>query len=415
MLWHLYVLGAWFYGLLQIAKVIISGLKSLIQKPKAPNSHVYFANLSSSNLPHGINGQKSYDIVSWYLQWSGRAQSVEAVHHSVTNFPNKVIDGIDLVFQAQALPALVGWKPVAKYASWGVITSFIALMDCFRGRWWHAFLLNQSALSAQVRFSPKTTLACEYFFHNSSWIYRPLWTYDAEKIGSKITFYFYSTNCENFKISEAEASIAYGWKAMSWPCYLVWDKWQADFVKKAAGIDAEIKEVGSIWFSSSPASELAEFENAIAVFDVQPMRDSFYKTLGMGFEYYIPAIANHFLSDISYVLSEVNLIMALKRKRNIGNFSHRSYQKYLDVLKGKNLFVEVDSYIAAAEIINRCKAVVSMPYTSTALIAREMGKPSCYYDPTGCLSKDDVAAHAIPVLRRCSELRDWVAEVCNAE
>lgn len=414
-LWHLYIFGAWLYGVLQIAKVILSGFKSLIQEHKPPKNHVYFANLSSGNLPHGINGQKSYDIVSWYLQWGGRAQSVEAVHHSVPNVPNKLIDGVDLVFQAQALPSLIGLKTVARYTAWGAMTCFIALLDCLRGRWWHALLLNQSALSAQVRFLPKSILACEYFFHNSVWIYRPLWTYDVENLGSKVNFYFYSTNCESFKTSQDLPSIPYGWKSMNWPNYLVWDNWQTEFIRKSIGYDVQIYQVGPIWFSSSAANHLPDIENAIAIFDVQPMRGSFYNILGMKIEYYIPTIANHFLGDIYQVLSESNLTMALKRKRNIGNFSHRSYQEFLDDLKEKKGFIEIDCDIAASEIINRCKAVVSMPYTSTALIARELGKPSIYYDPTGLLSKDDAAAHGIPVLSRCSELREWIAETCNAK
>jgi polysaccharide biosynthesis PFTS motif protein len=98
----------------------------------------------------------------------------------------------------------------------------------------------------------KYSLAVEYLFHNSGWIYRPLWTYDAEKFGSKIIFYFYSTNCESFKVSDKDQAIPYGWMAMSWPCYLVWDVWQSDFIKRAIGDEAKIIIVGSIWFTSSP-------------------------------------------------------------------------------------------------------------------------------------------------------------------
>ena len=49
-----------------------------------------------------------------------------------------------------------------------------------------------------------------------------------------------------------------------------------------------------------------------------------------------------------------------------------------------------------------------MPYTSTALIAREAGIPSIYYDPTGLLRKDDPAAHGIPVVLGKHELEQWI-------
>ena len=52
-----------------------------------------------------------------------------------------------------------------------------------------------------------------------------------------------------------------------------------------------------------------------------------------------------------------------------------------------------------------------MPFTSTALIAKEMGKPSCYYDPHGMIQKDDRAASGIEVITGKSELEIWLANL----
>jgi hypothetical protein len=46
-----------------------------------------------------------------------------------------------------------------------------------------------------------------------------------------------------------------------------------------------------------------------------------------------------------------------------------------------------------------------MPFTSTALVARNLGKPSYYYDPSGIIQKDDRAAHGIPVISGFAELQ----------
>lgn len=408
-LWHLYIFGAWLYGLLQITKVIFSGFKSLSQEPKKSKKYAYFANLSSGNLPHRVHDQNSYDIVSWYLQWSGRAQRVESVHHSVPNVPNKLIEGIDLVFQIQALPSLIGLKVVASYTAWGLMACFIALLDCLRGRWWHALLLNQSALSAQVRFLPKSILACEYLFHNSGWIYRPLWTYEAEKAGSKIIFYFYSTNCENFKTSKSDSSIPYGWKAMSWPNYLVWDNWQADFVRRSVGNDCNISIVGSIWFQDEAVKMVRLSDTGVAVFDVTPHRKSRYISLGMKTEFYTSDVANAFLQQVSNAILQQKIFMNWKKKRNVGRIAHPFYRKMTDQLANANHVRLVDPDISAVLVIEKSTAVISMPYTSTALIAREMGKPSVYFDPTGSLQKDDRAGHGIPVLSNKIELEAWLS------
>ena len=73
------------------------------------------------------------------------------------------------------------------------------------------------------------------------------------------------------------------------------------------------------------------------------------------------------------------------------------------------MLVEPD--ISAIRVIESSVAVISMPFTSTALIAREMGKPSVYYDPTGLLQKDDRAAHGIEVLSNTDELNSWLSAV----
>ena len=411
-LWQLYIFGAWLFGIFQIVKIILSSFISLISKPIKPKKHIYFANLSSGNLPPIDSSQKSYDIASWYLQWKGNIKNIGAIHHSVSNASTKLIGDVDLVFQQDILPSLSGLKVVFSYAFWGIIASFIALLDCFRGRWWHALILNQAALSKQVRCLQSEFLADEYLFHNSVWIYRPLWTYDAEKIGSKITFYFYSTNCESFKAHDGYQPIPYGWKAMNWSRYLVWDKYQADFIRRSVDGKANIANVGPIWFQDSNKKIPVCKGRKIAVFDVTPVRKSFYCTLGLSEEFYTPDIVNKFLEDI-VLLAEKNYSILWKRKRNIGTSAHplyRSLVNRLDMLKG---VVLIDSEISAVKVIEQSDIVISIPFTSTALIARSLGKASAYYDPTGMIAKNDVAGHGIPLLSNYKELFHWVSEVCD--
>lgn len=413
LLWQLYIIGGFLYGVSQIFKIVFSGMTSLCSKDIKPKRHVYFAHLNAGNLPQGREGEKSYDIVSWYLQWSKSSQNFDAVHHSVPNVANKIVGAVELVYQSEMLPPLIGFVAIVKFVVWAMCSCFIALIDCFRGRWWHAFLLNQAALSAQLRSLPKSRLACEYLFHNSNWIYKPLWTYEAEKVGSKITFYFYSSNCENFKKNDTKTSISYGWKAMSWPNYLVWDSWQADFVRASVGNSCRISIVGPIWFQSSLA-ELSKFSSpCVAVFDVIPYRKSRYISLGIDNEFYTPDVTNPFLQQVSNTIFKQRLFMYWKRKRSVGYLTHPLYLQMTDKLAKNNHIKLVDPGISAERVIEASDAVISMPFTSTALIAREMGKPSVYYDPTGLLMKDDPAGHGIPVLSNTTELESWLSAQAN--
>ena len=409
LLWQFYVCALLLYGVVKIGKTVFAGITSGKIMVRNQKRHAYFVDLGPGNLPKVINGSQSHDVISWYVQWSGRKPDIEAIYHSVANSSPATVGNIAVLSQHGPLPVLTGWVSIINYAVWGLAASVIAAFDCLRGRWWHALLLNQAALAAQVRILPADSLASEYLFHNSGWIYRPLWTYEAERRGSTITLYFYSTNCEGFKQRDVYPPIIYGYKAMNWPRYLVWDDCQADFVRPAVGEQANISVVGSIWFQSS-AVEMPRLDKlGVAVFDITPHRGSRYCILGMDSEFYIPTVANPFLEHVSNAIRRHGVLMLWKRKRNIGRIAHPHYRGLADQLADNSHVVLVEPDISASHVIESSVAVISMPFTSTALIAREMGKPSIYYDPTGLLQRGDRAAHGIPIISGVDELEAWLS------
>lgn len=408
-LWQLYVGAVLVYGMLEIGRGIMVGLFSRKEENLEQKRYSCFVGLGLGNLPQMIEGSQSYDVISWYLQWPGRTTGIEEVRHTVSGAQPVRIGKVDVLPARQVLPDLLRVRAVINYALWGLCAGAIATFDYLRGRWWHALLLNQAALAARARALPAEVMAQEYLFHNSAWIYRPLWTYVVERRGAAITFYFYSTNCESFKRPEGYPPISFGYRAMNWPRYLVWDDYQADFVRRAVGVQANISVVGPIWFQSNTA-EIPRFDKpGVGVFDVTPHRASRYCTLGLDNEFYTPAVANPFLVHISCAIKRHGLLMLWKRKRNIGRTAHPFYRRLADQLAENGHVVLVDPDISAIRVIESSVAVVSMPFTSTALIAKAMGKPSIYYDPTGQLQRDDRAAHGIPILSGAHELEAWLS------
>jgi len=408
LLWHCYVCALLLYGVVNIGKIALAGIVRGKSPALNPKRYAYFADLGPGNLPKENNGSQTHDVISWYLQWEGKNPAIGEIRHSVANSSTTAVRNIGVLHQQGPLPALTGWILIIKYAIWGLFASASATLDCMRGRWWHALLLNQAALAAQARILPVDSMAREYLFHNSGWIYRPIWTYEAERLGSAISFYFYSTNCEPFKTQNDYPPLPYGWRAMSWPRYLVWDEYQADFVRRAVGGQANTSVVGPIWFQSS-AAEIPRLDNpGVAVFDVTPYRLSRYCILGMDNEFYTPVVANPFLADVSNACQLNGVSMLWKRKRNIGRIAHPHYRRLADQLAENCHVVLIEPDISAMRVIESSVAVISMPFTSTALIAREMGKPSVYYDSTGLLQRDDRAAHGIPILSGAEELGAWL-------
>lgn len=410
LMWRLYVLLMLLKGVLKILQIVVASLNFSDKYQIKNKPYVYFSELIGINLPTRAEWQSEHNIVSWYLQWGGRKSDIRIICHSVLYSHSKILGDIELVTKPGPIAKLSNSSELIKFTGWALFATFLAFIDFFRHRWWHPLLLNQSALSAQVRFTSPDYLAKEYLFHNSSLIYRPLWTYDAEQLGATVTFYFYSTNCESLKRKLEYPEITYGWRAMSWPRYLVWDEYQASFVRRCIGNQKEVIVVGPIWFSS----ELTHLNNipskSVAVFDVQPVRESFYNLLALDFDYYTPQVVNKFLMDIQDVLLEYSCVMTLKRKRKIGMRAHPKYRLCINALRKNKNFLTVDSNIDVLSLIENCNLVISMPYTSTALLGRSAGKPSIYYDPFGLLQQDDRAAHGIPIIQEKDMLRAWVDE-----
>ena len=195
---------------------------------------------------------------------------------------------------------------------------------------------------------------------------------------------------------------------MSWPRYLVWDEYQTNFVHRCIGNQKVVKVVGPIWFSSDLVQLTDIPSKAVAVFDVQPVRDSFYCSLALDYDYYTPQVTNKFLMDIQEVLSDSSCVMALKRKREIGMLAHPKYRACINELEKKKNFLTIDTNIDALSLIENCNLVISMPYTSTALLGSSVGKPSIYYDPLGFLQLNDSAAHGIPVIQGKDMLYTWI-------
>jgi polysaccharide biosynthesis PFTS motif protein len=412
-LWNVYVGMVLAYGYIKIVKIILSSIKAAFkQSTHELGRYVYFDSLAPGNLPQSCKGgQQSLDIISWYMQWRGKISDIDAICHGINDTGQRNVNGIPVVSVPVSIPPLSHLGAITRFILWSIGACLIATWDFLRGRWWHALLLNQAALAAQVRIQNPELLAKDYLFHNSGWIYRPLWTYDAEHLGSKITFYFYSTNCDSFKRANGYAPLYYGYHAMNWPHYLVWDEYQADFVQRAVGETANISIVGPIWFHTSAQAIPTLPPKTVAVFDVQPARDAWYNTLGIEFDYYTAINAIQFLSDIHKVLKSFDAVMSLKRKRKIGRLAHSKYRNFVEKFDDHGNFITIDPDTSANQLIECCVASISTPFTSTAIIANELGKPTCYYDPTGLIQQDDRAAHGIPVICGIDELRCWIAQI----
>jgi len=202
---------------------------------------------------------------------------------------------------------------------------------------------------------------------------------------------------------------SYGWKSANWPFYIVWDKYQQDFIMHNVANSPEILVTKEVWWSDDCNEEIhIQNHKTIAVFDVEPHRDSYYQSYALGYEYFTPDVAINFLKDIQSTLDEFGIYLAIKQKRSIGNKKHPRYESFINNIEKVSNVIIVPPSISASRLIESAIAVISMPFTSTAILGVNRNKPSIFYDSNNGVNKNDCAAHGIEVILGKEELRIWV-------
>ena len=138
--------------------------------------------------------------MSWYKKKYVEEKNIFC--HSVKNFQPPSDFTEKIFYKASPSIILSRYVHVFSLLLEGFKLIGFSSINFFKLRWWHALLGREmiKALPFKIANADKNFIAKEYFFHNSGWIYRPAWSYIAEEKGAKISFYYYSTNNQNFSL-----------------------------------------------------------------------------------------------------------------------------------------------------------------------------------------------------------------------
>jgi len=395
------------YGLIEFWARFLAILMNLFNNKKSlKNKYIFFDTLTFNNLPHSLSN--SYDVISWFYSKKFFQEDINIVH-SVKNYkPIKELP-FKLIYKKNYFPIYNSFSQFLKFFSHSLLSLVHAIKSIFLGRWWSALFLREIIKYHVFDFSENQSLAREYYFHNSGWIYRPFWTYAAEKKGCKINFYFYSYNNMNFSSKNHERIINYGITSMSWPNYYVWDKQHADWVRKYVKHEKNIYTVGPIWFHDSQEKE--PINNIMfAVFDIPPFINSISNTFGLDMELHHPDAAKTFLKDICEIATKNDLQVHIKSKRFNKNTDPSYLSLILELEDNKNVFI-IDSNTAAEKIIANSAATINYPFTSTGIISNTLKKPTIYYDPTDFFHQN--AVESVQCIGSKLELESWMLQFKN--
>ena len=403
--WYGFVLFWFLVGGYKTCVSLFQAIKH-IGYPAIPKPYVYFDNLSSKNIPPNSK-QETKTIIDWYIKYAD--DDYDELNHQVKS-PKITLKGKDVV--AVHLPikiklSIVEWLFLLTNSIYFTVKSFFYFL---LGDFTHAILLKEYPLLYLARKSKKEDLAKKYLFHNSITIFRPLWTYEAEKKDAKIIFYYYSTGNSVLKFDKGYQREYGNYKFTSWSKFYVWNTHQKNFVKRFCP-KAEIKIVGPIWFESMPTKlELSNDKKVISVFDIQPMNENRFRLLGVPDRFITTPNMKQFQQDIITVFSQKDVKVILKRKRK-ENKSHNDleYITFINNLYSTDKFIQISPQIDAWTIINKSFLTISYPPTSTANISTFCGINTIYYDPTSTVDPNDDALFGVRLIRGLNELEHYVS------
>lgn len=404
--WFIYVFIVWGYGVIQFIKSIYIQIPK--NRKKNRKNLAFFMNLQTNNFPSSSSSKNSYDLISWYSQWKYRNKLINKLGHDQKFVKLSKFKAFHIFRNNSEFPEFTNWKQFFLFLFWGIYASIRSFLDLLIGKWWHPLLLSEAVKAHIVHLHKIEDLPMEYWFSHTHYTYRPIWTYNFENKGSKLFLYFYSVNNNAIQpIYDQNFSVGY-WHLMSWPIYIAWGNKNKEFLKKYVGDKSKIILEENFYFTDSNKRIPEINEPCIAVFDAQPHRPYWHATQGQVFEYYHPKTSKIFFENILKLSEEFNLKILWKKKRFLHKVEHPSYTLLSQKLqKNKNVICAYHD-ISAHKIIKKSNLIISMPFTSTGMIGKTLGKPSCYFDALNIVDENEQNSHGVDIIKNYTDLSLWV-------
>lgn len=390
-------------------KININNLIFLLRKKSNAQPYIYFFDLQHDCIPP-LDGSFRYNIFEWYLNWEGRERNISQIRHSL-QIEDRNYKGVEILSDSY-LPKIKNVLGVFIYFYWSLtslIFSFIYLIIGFPK---FAILLSEIQKAKLFELADKSEIAKDYLYNNNNMIYRPIWTYAAEKKGAKVILYNWSAGFPDILGPHGYPPPGIGQTTQNWPIVLQWSPLYTEFLRTIIkNKDTQVREVPPIHYSDIEPIEIKSTKPIISVFDVTPQKSFFHAILAPSVEYRTYLIGKHFLEEIYELCQKHGFDILWKRKRDFILNHSKAYVKFCDKFVQQPGIIEINPRSSAFYLVKQCVASISMPFTSTALVAKSFNIPSIYFDPTKRLFKSDRGAQGIPFMIGKEELESWMLEL----
>ena len=157
--------------------------------------------------------------------------------------------------------------------------------------------------------------------------------------------------------------------------HLVWDLSHKEFLIKFNMNDVRIR--GSILFQPQLVDRMSKKSNQILFFDITPLEDAegFYN------EKMSLDTVNSLVNVIGTIKEKYDIVIELlvKPKRKYSSIFSKAYTSRIKMLEHHNYIKLLDPNSNLYKEISKAEIIVCPPFTSPAIIARELNVPVCFF------------------------------------
>ena len=399
-LFGIYCLIEFFRGIYVFLFILLNTIINLIKNKKHNDKYLYIKNFSSNQI---IYNQENQNFRSW-IEKKLKLENFKLVHD---NQKHKNL----FIYNRFLIPELISLKELIKFLFFFIKFNFFIFLDLVFFRYRQFSFYSEIIKLCCSLSKDKKELENSYFFFNTNAFFRPLNTY---KLGMNVFYFEYSTNNiliyyedEHYSLvknSNKQTSDLFTLNNSCWENYIISDDIQKEQIQKNQILNAKFFNFGAIPFGPSKKidNKLKLDNSSILIFDSIAFRNSFIFISNSPTSTYLDKNIIKFLNDI-YLLNKKNSLY-LKVKRDI-NLKYHS-KKYLNYINNSNIKL-LDHRYDPEEVIAKFDKVICMPFSTTALIAKKLGKKVCFYDVCGVHLEFDKIFGNIPIIRNVSELKKW--------
>jgi polysaccharide biosynthesis PFTS motif protein len=364
-----------------------------------PENYIEFCDIPLLALP--INNNE-WNIIDWAIKYYNNYK-FNKIYHNV-EYP-------DIFYKNYIISSksyFIKKKSKSTIFYWIIISIIYAFYKFLKGEFAHSILIFESFKNKTYDCIPKHNLAKEYLFSLSIHLYRPMWTYTAEKNGSQITLYGYASSFGGYNSKNNNENLEFEYENLNWPKILLWSNDYINFIKSKVPNNVIVEKVKFPIYLTDKYIVFPKVQKKfITIFDVTPSEEFYSCNSLVNMNYRNFESSKLFLLDL-YKISEIfNYSIVWKRKRKFGYVHSREYIEFCKIFELRDNIYIIDSEASAFRIINESEIVISIPFTSTAFIAKDFGKKSIFYDPTKLLSKQDRGRQEIDLISGYDELYNW--------